>query len=488
MKRREFIKGSALAATGLGLGLAPGSASAEGDRPNVLVILVDQWRNPKWTPLLSTPNIDLLSSRGVTFNNHFVSASPCSPSRACLVTGTYTTQNQMYTNCDFVEGDLQPSLDPRIPTFGHVFGKAGYRTPYRGKWHLTRRSDRDRKDPLSNYGFTGWKAPDAMFGGPPYCGALQDPSYTRQATSWILDPDNRKEPWFMVCSLVNPHDICAFPRYYPQRKLREIKTDAPPPNWTDDLSGKPGCQREYQKIYNSVGGPMDYSSGDAWRRYLDYYMFCVEDADANIGRVLDALDKSGQRDNTVVVFTADHGEMAGSHRLRTKGCFAYEEEINVPLIISAPTRIPEGVTTDALASNVDVMPTLVSMTGITGVSHYMPGKDLSPVLMDPEGGAVQDHVVFHQDWEVQFTIGKKPGEPGNFENPAHIRCVRDHEWKYSYYFKPSDDSADYELYNLKDDPLEMTNLANDAGYAARRNELHNRLMERERELERDFEI
>jgi arylsulfatase A-like enzyme len=486
MKRREFIKSSAIAAAGMGLG--SGMASASQDRPNVLVILVDQWRMPKWTPLLQTPNIDRLAAQGVTFNNHFVSASPCSPSRACLVTGTYTTQNKMYTNCDFVEGDLQPSLDPGIPTFGHVFGKAGYKTPYRGKWHMTRRKDRNRKDPLLDYGFTGWNPPDAMFGGPPYSGAVQDPSYTRQTVQWISDPENKKDPWFMVCSLVNPHDICAYPRYYPQRKLRQIRTEAPPPNWTDDLTGKPGCQKEYQKKYNTVGGPMDLTDADQWRRYLDYYMFCIEDADANIGLVLDALEKSGQANNTIVLFTADHGEMGGSHRLRTKGCFAYEEEINVPLIVSAPGRIPKGVTTDAFASNVDAMPTLVSMAGLTGTLPYMPGKDLSPVLENPAGATVQDHVIFHQDWEVQFTIGKKPGQAGSFKNPAHIRCIRDHEWKYSYYFKPGTDEVEHELYNMKDDPMEMVNLGNDPAYKNKRKELYEHLMEREQKLDEEFEV
>lgn len=486
MKRREFIKSSALAAAGLAF--APGLVGAGNRRPNVLVILVDQWRNPKWTPLLETPNIDRLASQGVSFTNHFVSASPCSPSRACIMTGTFTTQNGMYSNCDFVEGELQPSLNPSIPTFGHVFGKAGYQTHYRGKWHLTRRRDRNRKDPLLDYGFTGWEPPDAMFGGPPYSGAVQDPSYTRQVTQFLGNPENHKKPWFMVCSLVNPHDICAFPRYYPQRKLRKIRTEAPPPNWTDNLVGKPACQTEYQKVYNKVGGPMNYEDPDQWRRYLDYYMFCIEDADANIGRVLDALDKSGQRDNTIVLFTADHGEMAGSHRLRTKGCFAYEEEINVPLIISAPARIPEGATTNAFASNVDIMPTLVSMAGLTGTMPYMPGTDLSPVLLDPKGASVQDHVLFHQDWEVQMTIGKKPGEPGNFKNPAHIRCIRDREWKYSYYFKPNTQDVEHELYNLKDDPMEMKNLANDPGYKTRRKQMYEHLMERERKLEKEFEV
>ena len=118
----------------------------------------------------------------------------------------------------------------------------------------------------------------------------------------------------------------------------------------------------------------------------------------------------------------------------------------------------------------------------------MPGTDLSPVLNDPQNASDQDHVLFHQDWEVQLTVGKKPGEEGSFKNPAHIRCIRDDEWKYSYYFKPNSDAVEHELYNMKNDPLEMDNLANDSGYQAKRKELFDRMMERENKLDQEFEV
>jgi arylsulfatase A-like enzyme len=482
MQRREFMKGGAAAA---GLAFAAGKGFSAPERPNVLIILVDQMRLPRWTPLLNRPNIEGLAATGVSFTKHFVSAVPCSPSRACLMTGTYTTQNKMYTNCDFVEGNLQPSLDPRIPTLGSVFRKAGFRTPYRGKWHLTRRADRNKKDALIAYGFEGWKPPEAYFGGPPYCGAAFDPMYARRAVEWLTDPANHKEPWLLVCSLVNPHDICAYPRFYPQEKMKEIRTAAPPDNWTDDLSGKPGCQREFQERYNKVGGPMHLGDPDAWRRYLDYYIHCQEEVDENVGKVLAALDRSGQRHNTIVVFTADHGEMAGSHRLRTKGCFAYEEVMNVPLIFSWPGRLPAGVTTEAFASNVDVMPTLAGLAGVKN-PDYMAGMDLSGVLADPASASPRSQIIYHQDWEVEFTIGKSADEHSIYQNPAHVRCLRDREWKYAFYFAPGRDDVDHELYNLKDDPLELTNLARDAGYMAKRKEMYQRLMEEEARLKKEF--
>ncbi len=484
MKRREFIRNAGVAGAGLvlGTGLARGAEA----RPNILLIEVDQMRYPVWTRISWPKNIGRIAQSGVSFRNHFTSAVPCSPSRACLFTGTSTTQNKMFTNCDFVEGKLQPSLDPKIPTLGHVFSKAGYRTPYRGKWHLTRKADRNKKDPLSDYGWEGWKPPEAPFGGPPYNGQLMDPVYAGQAVEWLANPVHHKQPWFLVCNLINPHDICAFPRYYPLERLRAIRTPEPPANFTDDLSGKPGVQLEYQKRWAKIGGQIDVEDGDAWRRYLDYYADCEEMVDRQIGRVLDALEKSGQKDNTIVVFTSDHGEMAGSHRLRTKGNFAYEEVMKVPLIVSWPGRIPAGVNTDALASNLDVMPTLLALAGVSCCS-YLAGKDLSPILKDPGSATVREDVIYHVDWEAAVTIGKDPDQTAIYEHPSHIRALRDREWKYAFYFMPGKDGGEHELYNLKDDPLEMRNLANDAGYQKKLNELRGRLLEQEDKLIKEYQ-
>ncbi|OGP55862.1 MAG: hypothetical protein A2V67_12420 [Deltaproteobacteria bacterium RBG_13_61_14] len=483
MRRREFIKTSATALAGAVLGGKIISAAEK--RPNILLILVDQLRQPRWTPAGVTPNLDRLAQTGVSFTQHFVSAVPCSPSRACMITGTYTTQNHMHSNCDFQVGERQPSLDPRIPTLGHIFRDAGFRTPYRGKWHLTRKADRDPRDPLRAYGFEGWKPPEAPFGGAPYNGAVMDPVYAREAKAWLKDPNHHRQPWLLVCSLVNPHDICEWPRYYPQTRLRPVHTDTLPDNWRDDLSTKPGCQREFQERYQKLAGFMDPGDEKAWRRYLDYYLHCQRDVDENVGDVLRALEQSGQRENTIVVFTSDHGEMAGSHGLRTKGCFAYEEVMNVPLIFSWPGHLPAGAVTGAFASNVDVAPTLAGLAGITRLP-YLAGRDLSPVLQDPARGSVQDEILYHQGWELEVGLSKQ-SRTSAFSHPAHVRCLRDREWKYAYYFSPDHDQVEHELYHLKDDPLEMTNLGNDPGYEPKRREMFARLMEREQKLIEEFE-
>lgn len=485
MMRRDFLESSAMAAAGV---LGPSLSSSASRKPNVLFILVDQLRSPCWTPELETPNMDRLASEGVSFENHFVSASVCSPSRACLLTGTHTTQNHILINCDFVNGDRQPSLDPSMPTIGALFRDAGYRTPYKGKWHLTLSKDRHPRDPLLDYGFELWQPPDAPFGGPPYSGAVQDPAYTRQAIKWLMDRDNHGQPWLLFCSLVNPHDICAYPRYYPQRKFRSIRTEAPPPNYDDDLSGKPGCQRDFQRLYHEVAGYLDPGDEEGWRRYLDYYIHCVEDMDGNLGRLLDALERSGQKDNTIIVFTSDHGDMGGSHGLRAKGCFAYDEIMRTPLIFSAPGMLAEGIQTESLASNVDVMPTLAALAGIDQGLPHIAGRDLTPVLANPEQASVRDEVIFHSHSELHTPKDVFTGREGNFRHPAHLQCIRAREWKYTYYFDPNSDAVDHELYNLADDPMEMDNLSADRGYRRKRDELHEQLMEEEKRLISEFEI
>jgi arylsulfatase A-like enzyme len=475
MKRREFLQagGAAAAAT-----LAPLTSRSE-DRPNVLIILSDQLRAPHRMPWFKTPNMDRLAASGVSWSNHFTSAVPCSPSRACLLTGLYTIQNQLYLNVDVVSPHQQ-SLAHRYPTIGNVFTDAGYSCAYRGKWHLTRSWDRNALDPLLDYGFTGWRGPDAPIGGTAYCGAIEDPRTTRQTIHFLEHPP--AAPWLLVCSLVNPHDICWYPGSYPQARRREVRAAAPPENWSDDLTGKPSAQKLFAEKYKIAAGKLDPTDPLAWRRYMDFYADQVLDMDANLGLVLDALERSGQPDRTIVVLTSDHGEQAGSHQLRTKGPFVYEESLNIPLIFSWPGHLPSGRVTAAMSSNIDVAPTLASLAGIKRLP-YMAGRDLSPALLDPSRGDDREEVICH-------VTGSTEPVGGGYDlllNVGHIRSIRTREWKYVHYFDPNGTAEEFELYDLNNDPLELHNLGADPGYQARRKELHGRLREREQALVKESE-
>jgi arylsulfatase A-like enzyme len=324
-------------------------------------------------------------------------------------------------------------------------------------------------------------------GGSSYCGALQDPLYSAQAVEFLADSASHATPWHLTVSLVNPHDICEFPRSYPAARVKPISTDAPPPNFADDLSTKPSIQRNWQSTYSLLFGYLKTDCADEWRRYLDYYCLFIQKMDRHLGLVLDALEKSGQAGDTIVCFTSDHGDMGGSHRLRAKGPMAYDEVMNVPLVFAWPGVIPAGKRTGAMASNVDVMPTLASLAGLRDLP-YQSGLDLSPALLDPAADPGRGEVIFHMNGNPDPPDGQRSGRAffSLFKSPNRLRALRDRQWKYVEYFAPGSEASEHELYDLNNDPLEMINLASDAGYQAKRREMAQRLGEEEARLRREF--
>jgi arylsulfatase A-like enzyme len=471
MDRREFVKKSG--AGGAALMLAGAGSGAQAKRPNLLLFIVDQMREPRWFPESARlPNLTRLKDRGVAFTNHFVSAVPCSPSRACLMTGRHMDRNGVFNNMNARE---QPSLDPAIPTLGHVFRQAGYRTPYFGKWHLSLKRDGAGLEP---YGFDWIKPTPPRW---PFPGLMGDGSVTDAALDWIKGPAGRGAPWFLTVSLINPHDICSYPRLDVPPFLVPDGTDRLPDNWNDDLANKPRCQREYQEAYAAVAGTMSLNDEKTWRHYLDYYYYLTAKTDQLLGCTLDALSASGQSDNTVVIFTSDHGDMGGSHRLRSKGPCAYRENVNVPLVIADPRGV-QGLRCEALCQNVDLFPTLAAIAGADPSSlPSLPGHDLSPALTDPEGASFGDHALFSFTDNINVRLlNQRLGRQG-VHSPHHIRAIRERDWLFARYFDPGNDEQEFELYDLKNDPLEMRNLAGDPGYSAQQREMAEKLREAEKE-------
>ena len=462
INRREFAKSTAAGAMSVGLPFAASSARP----PNVILVIVDQMRRPRWfPPAARLPNYDRLAARGLTFDQHYVSAVPCSPSRACLFTGRHMDQNRIEVNVTAKGSD---SLDSTIPTLGHVFRRAGYRTPYFGKWHLTREKDL-RKHKLEPYGFS-WHTREPTFG------VVNDTGFTRAAISWIEEKGHGPRPWFLTLSLLNPHDICGYPRTaFPESTIPEVFSSLPA-NFDDDLAGKPRCQRQYQAVieHNNTA----FKDRRAWLRNLDYYYDMTRRIDLLLGEVLDTLARTGFDRDTIVIFTSDHGEMAGSHRLRLKGPFPYAENTNVPLIVSWPGRLPEGERTPALSQNIDLFPTLAGLIGADVSELRLPGRDLGPVLADPRAPGA-DHVLFSFSANVSMlTQARATGGP-TITAPQHIRALRTPEAVYARYFDHGSDAKEFELYDLKDDPLELRNLAGDPGRRVLEQEMADRLREAE---------
>jgi choline-sulfatase len=193
------------------------------------------------------------------------------------------------------------------------------------------------------------------------------------------------------------------------------------------------------------------------RNYVNFYAYLQKVVDAHIGTVLDALEAQGLWDSTIVIRAADHGELGLAHGgLRQKMFNAYHEAINIPLVIANSTLFPAPATTSALASLVDIMPTLATVANVPNRDRWLfKGVDLAPVLTNPSA-TVQDAVLFMFDDQNAGSPNPQP----TVQQPNHIRCIFDGRWKYARYFDPSAVAAEqYELYDLQTDPSELTNLA-----------------------------
>jgi len=482
MKRRGFIKSTALAA---GAMAAAGKSLGTGwGRPNVLFIIVDQWRQPRWFPQnADLPGFNRLRKEGMSFSNFFTSAVPCSPSRACFFTGLHINQHGVESNVNF---GANPDLDPSIPTFAHRFKQSGYRTPYFGKWHLSSMS-KSVKDKLGAYGYDDWIPPDHH--GLPYDGLSNDAKYADQAISW-LDRHGNKGPFLLTCSLINPHDICYYRRLDVPPGLVPDVFDKLPDNWDDDLKDKPRVQAVYRQGYGKLMHTTPDQPRKVWLQYLDFYYYLQRKVDADIARLLAVLDKKGLAENTIVIFTSDHGDMCGSHKLQAKGPFVYQENNNVPLVVRWPGRVPAGAQTDCLSHSVDIFPTLVDLAGVPADTSYLPGKNLAATCFDPAVANINNHVLMAMGMSIRPAQDGSKGTPviaslGKFlgvnaQNvPAKIRAIYDGRYKYARYFD-QELPEEYELYDLKNDPLEMKNLAHDPGYGSLEKQMAEKLADAEK--------
>jgi arylsulfatase A-like enzyme len=461
LTRRAFLKaaGASTAAMGLSSGCpCPGNPNGY---PNVLLVMVDQMRLPQWFPPdFRLPAYDRLLREGLLFDNFFTSAVPCSASRATIFTGLHQPTHGISTNVaiGLIPGD--GSLDPRLPTLGHVFQDAGYRTPYFGKWHLTERRDYHEAG-LSDYGFEGWQGPDPW--GLPFQGTRKDADFVDQAIRW-LQWNGTCAPWFMTCSLVNPHDIMYYRRFdLPPYAVPDMGAELPS-NFGDTLEDKPRVQTQYRDAYGALMGTPPDAGERVWREYVDYYCYLTQQADTQMGRLLEALDRYGLTNDTIVVFVSDHGEMAGAHRLQSKGPFVYQENNLIPCVVRWPGRVAAGARTGALAQTVDLFPTLIDMTGIPASRSHLPGRSLVPAVLG--GQDVNDHVlmVFPYSNSDDFTQLAGVGRIPDITAPMQVRAICDGRYKFARYFDRGMADEEYELYDLVNDPLEMRNLAGDPAH------------------------
>lgn len=494
-------------------------------QPNILVVFTDQERFLKDPPPgFMLPGHERLMRRGVSFANHYCPAVMCTSSRAVLLTGLQTPDNRMFENADM---PYVQALSTKIPTIGHMLRRAGYYTAYKGKWHLDREFDTDAPSRLfakemDAYGFSDFAWPGDVLAHS-LGGYKHDHMIAGSAISWMrergvqLNADGK--PWSLIVSLVNPHDIMYFNTDRPGEAVQDNgqllmhATRAPDhPMYRKawharlpatlrhplDAPGRPPAHAEFNRAWGYTLGAIPMED-ERWQRFNDFYLNSLHSVDAQLVKMLDELEALGLANDTIVVFTSDHGEMGGAHGLRGKGPFSYQEAIHLPLLIAHPD-VAGGHTCTALTGHIDLAPTLLAMCGATATQtaeyagRELPGMDFAPLLNRPDKASVneiREGVLFTysglatNDSELVRLIaeakaaGKDPkaavkaaGYRPNLKKRGSLRTVFDGRYKFTRYFSPLERNRpttldelfrwnDVELFDLQTDPAETTNLAVD---------------------------
>ena len=416
------------------------------DTPNVLVFFTDQQR---WDtcgcyggPMNLTPNLDALAARGVRFEHSFTCQPVCAPARGSLQTGKHGTAHSVWRN-----GLALPDSER---TLAHHFGDAGYDLGYLGKWHLS--CDVDKPVPVERRGgYTGyWEGADVLeFTSHPYDARWFDENnqevhyegyrvdaQTDRAVEFIRNP-RRHRPFFFFISYLEPHH-------------------------QNDMDEFVGPER-YAKSYLNPWVPQDLQNrpGD-WYKSLPGYYACVKALDDALGRIVQALEETGQLDNTVILFTSDHGCHFRTRNAEYKRS-CHEGCVRTPCVLTGP-GIEKGRVVPELVSLVDMPPTLLSAAGLP-VPDTMQGRDAMPLTRGD-----------NTNWANEVFIQISESEVG--------RAIRTERWKYSVYapdkggwqVPDSDRYVERYLYDLHADPHEQVNLVGRKDYDAVRQDLKRRLI------------
>ena len=463
--------------------LALGALAVEAARPpNVLLILVDDLKPltaAYGDPLVQTPHLDRLAARGTRFNRAYCNQAVCGPSRYNLMLGSRSTSTGLYT----FGRDFRDTL-PDAVTLPQFFQQHGYHAESMGKvYHIGHQTYNDEAswsvphhselvieyvDPASTPADGSLTREEAFFSNArgdtpnrelPRGAAWEQPNVTDEAyadgriaaraRARLSQLSLRDQPFFLAVGFARPHLPFSAPRRYwdlydpatlPLATQRTVPRDAPP------FAPKPPFGELNQYTPVPAAPPLDESTE---RTLVHGYYASVSYVDAQIGKVLDAVDELGLADDTLVVLWGDHGFSLGTHGLWTKHT-NYEEANRIPLIFAGP-GISRGAATGALAETVDIFPTLAALAGLPAPTGPQPidGADQSPVLRDP-ASAVKDHV-YHA------FPRPRPGAPGEWLG----RALRNERHRLVLWEPLGGPAAPpvYELYDYVADPAESVNVA-----------------------------
>lgn len=482
--RRSLLGALVLAAAALGL---PGCSDSGGEdrrQPNILFVMADdhavQAISAYGSVLNETPNIDRLAREGVLFRHCLVTNSICSPSRATILTGTYSHRNGQFTNWELFDGAQ--------PTFPKTLQAAGYQTALIGKWHL-------HSDPT---GFDHWEILSGLAGqgtyyDPLFKTAVGSVTYTGYTTDvitdrvleWLSKTRDPSRPFLLMYHHKAPHrDWQPGPTHL--RTFDDV-TLPEPATLFDDYSGRASPARQqkmriaedltdidlklappsllppaYLPAWNAAYGPKNDAFRQAalhgddlvrwkYQRYVKDYLRTVASIDDNLGRVLDYLDAAGLTDETVVVYTSDQGFFLGEHGWFDKR-WMYEESLHTPLLVRWPRHAPSGVVNRQLVSNLDFAATILDIAG-AAVPGDMQGESFKALLLGADPTDWRESIYYHY-YDYDFP-------PITFHDVQRHYGVRTERYKLIYYYLVDE----WELFDLHQDPQELRSVYADPAYA-----------------------
>ncbi len=464
------------------------------NRPNILWICSDQQRFDSLgcydNPFVQTPNLDRLAQEGVLFEYAYSQSPVCTPSRASFLTGRYPRTTRCRQNGQAIPPD-EVLVTKQLRDAGYVCGLAGKLhlapcNPSVCKGTEARIDDgydqffwsHDPGDVWFTHDYIQWLRDKGLrrdsrpFPESKYVQVI--PSEEHSQTTWSIEramafiggAERFKQPWLFSVNMFDPHH--AFdPPVAALECYRDRLDEIPLPNYVEgELDNKPIWQQiDHNGAYgNRSGYPYSEMSDTDHRWVRAAYWAMIDVIDTQVGRLLDFLDETGQRENTIVIFTSDHGEMLGDHGIYLKGPYFYEPAVRVPLIISGPGMLNNGARSDALVELVDLTPTLLAASD-TEPHPGIQGQSLLPMLT---GEQVLDT---HRE-DVYCEYYNAMG--WHREPAAHATMVRNRRYK----IVAAHGTGSGEFYDLDADPRETNNLWNSPDHTAIRMEMQERLIDR----------
>lgn len=419
-----------------------------GQRPNILYIFTDQQfagaMSCAGNPYVKTPAMDSLAANGMRFTEAYTASPVCSPARASMLTGLYPHEHGVIVN------DLPIRADRLSVCIEHLMAARGYECLYAGKWHLP----------------GGRTLSEADLKRHPYrvLSAISDTAVSDACVRFFAE--KRDRPFFLVASYLNPHDICEWPK--PLEKGKPVSQVENPPPLPPNFAVPANEPRIMRGRYMSRHTQQQALTGPLWRQYLAAYYRCIEEVDAQIGKLLAALRAAGLEDKTVIFFSSDHGDGMAAHQWLQK-CTHYEEATRVPFIVSYKGVTKAGAMdkTHLVASCQDFYATALDYAGAS-VPAGCSGRSVRVLA---EGGKVKS-------WRDQIVSeiwvpGNRPKQ-GEAWTSAWGRMVRTTRYKYALYNEGEHREV---LLDMENDRLEMHNLATVPKYEAVLKEHRRRLAE-----------